>query len=94
MMLMDHFKSVTGQSPHNGLSVSRLAQIFGPLLFCTTTPHCAMPPDVAASAAAAGLPLVQHAKQNINFVDARLAASILAFIVDLWPARVSECRTM
>ncbi len=88
---MDHFKSVVAQCPHNGLSPAKLSVLFGALLFCAATPKTAVPAEVAASAAAAGLPPppVLDSRKSRHFLDVRLAADILALVLDYWPCRTS-----
>lgn len=77
MVLMDHLKYVVSQSPHNGLSSTKLSTIFGPLLLCTSQ---------------ASNTVDSRIKQQIplNYLDHRLAARLLEFILELWPCRNSK----
>lgn len=88
MVLMDHFKTVSAQSPHNGMSALKLSTLFGPLLFCASNPKRELPPEVAASAAAAQLSFEQ--KRQVDCLDARLAADMLHLLLDVWPGRTSN----
>ncbi len=93
MVLMDHFKSVSAQSPHNGVSPSRLSQIFGAPLFCTSNPKRQVTAEVAANIdAAGGLPGRPRGvgAPAVDFLDATLAGDMLALLLDLWPGRASE----
>ena len=94
MVLMDHLKSVVAQAPHNGMSPSRISAIFGPLLICTAHSRYSVPPEVLASAAAAGLPppppVTDTSRRPLNYLDVRLAGTIIEVLLDLWPGRSSK----
>lgn len=94
MVLMDHFKAVSASEPHNGLQIKRMAAMFGPLLLCTSHPKQEMTADIAASAAAAGLPrsFGQDADNNrrIDFLNVQTATDTFAMLLELWPGRVSK----
>ncbi len=94
MVLMDHLKCVAAQSTHNGVSAGKLSTIFGPLLYCTAHPRLSVPPGVAASVAAAGLPPppsdMERSKNSLNFLDHKLAGDVLDFLLNIWPGRTSR----
>lgn len=81
MVLMDHLKYVMSQSPHNGLSSTKLSTIFGPLLLCTGQ----------SSSTADNNRLKQQIP--LNYLDHRLAARLLDLLLDLWPSRTSKIYT-
>ena len=80
-------------------STAKLASIFGPLIICTSVQQQQqLPPDIAANAAKQGgdilaffetknSGLTPRMGSTVNALDARLAASILAHLIDLWPMR-------
>lgn len=93
MVLMDHFKSVTAQHPHNGMSSHKLSMQFGPLLFCTAHPRSGATAEIVAYANANGLPpppTGDATKRSLNHLDVKLAADVLTFLLELWPGRNSE----
>ncbi|CAJ0957413.1 unnamed protein product, partial [Mesorhabditis belari] len=79
IMVMDHLMLCLTSSPHNGLSQTRLATIFAPLLLCTTDP-----PPIQPSYSATGGP-----KELVRPLDVTQASATLQLLFDLWPSRVN-----
>ncbi|KAF7632548.1 hypothetical protein Mgra_00008063 [Meloidogyne graminicola] len=81
VFLMEHLKHLLASEINNGMTIQRLCNVFGPLLFCTSNPSHQVPTDSDKQ---------QNTSKYLNsisvdFLSVKQANIALKLIIDYWP---------